>query len=424
MRSKAYRSTGVNDVDVSKVIAGKDGRAAWFGMDVGKYHILGVTCWGDRQFERPWRVDNPGQIPLLVDKLKELATGRSLVLALEPSGSYGDALRQAASAAGLEVHRVSTKAAHDHAEVFDGVPSQHDAKDAAVVADLALSGKSVRWAFDAGSDLEQELAYWVDRLDGWRRMLQIWAGRLEGLLGRHWPQATQLLKVQSTTLLKCLIQYGSPQALAEDPQARARLARWGRSYLSSQRIDELLASARSGLGVKTGPWDQRRLGEYAQEAFDARAQVRACQRELARLSAKEPTIQRMGQVVGKATACVLWVLLGDPRQYSCAAAYVKAMGLNLAERSSGIWRGRLKISKRGFGAVRYWMYLAAMRRVRPGGGARAWYLNKKQQDGQRGGKGLVGVMRRLATALWHVGQGSVFDEHRLFGGARVKEKGR
>ena len=35
------------------------------------------------------------------------------------------------------------------------------------------------------------------------------------------------------------------------------------------------------------------------------------------------------------------------------------MGLNLTERSSGMYKGKLKISKRGSSAVRYWMYLAA-----------------------------------------------------------------
>ena len=66
-------------------------------------------------------------------------------MALEPSGTYGDPLRQALSDAGIAVVRVSPKAAHDYAEVFDGVPSQHDGKDAAVVAELAALGKSTPW---------------------------------------------------------------------------------------------------------------------------------------------------------------------------------------------------------------------------------------------------------------------------------------
>src|SRR5262249_54793102 len=49
-------------------------------------------------------------------------------VAMESSGTYGDALRQALGDNGIEVQRVNGKAAHDYAEVFDGVPSQHDGK--------------------------------------------------------------------------------------------------------------------------------------------------------------------------------------------------------------------------------------------------------------------------------------------------------
>ncbi len=47
-----------------------------------------------------------------------------------------------------------------------------------------------------------------------------------------------------------------------------------------------------------------------------------------------------------------------------------------------------------------------------------WAAAKKQRDGGRGGKAIAAVMRRLAMALWHVGQGEVFDPKRLFPGAR------
>ena len=77
--------------------------------------------------------------------LVQLAQGRQLRVALEPSGTYGDPLRQALHDAGLPALRVSPKAAHDYAEIFDGVPSQHDGKDAAVVAELAALGKAKAW---------------------------------------------------------------------------------------------------------------------------------------------------------------------------------------------------------------------------------------------------------------------------------------
>ena len=77
------------------------------GMDQGKFEHLAVARWPDGQFERPWRVASSEQVPALVDLLRRLAQGRSLTVALEPSGTYGDPLRQALSDAGIAVVRVS-----------------------------------------------------------------------------------------------------------------------------------------------------------------------------------------------------------------------------------------------------------------------------------------------------------------------------
>lgn len=123
--------------------------------------------------------------------------------------------------------------------------------------------------------------------------------------------------------------------------------------------------------------------------------------------------------MGNATACLLFTYLGDPAKYHCAAAYVKAMGLNLTERSSGRYQGRLKISKRGSAAVRYWMYLAALRLARKTSPVRPWYLRKKHKESDKAGKALVGIMRRLGLALYHTAAlGEVFEPARLFPGKR------
>lgn len=120
---------------------------------------------------------------------------------------------------------------------------------------------------------------------------------------------------------------------------------------------------------------------------------------------------------------MLWVCLGDPRQYPCAAAYRKAMGLNLKERSSGRHKGKLSLSKRGQRLTRKWLYFSALRWMREPS-VKRWVEKKKARDGGRGGKAAVGVMRRLALAAWHTGQGEAFDAARLFPGAGVGSRGR
>ena len=422
MRRKAYSGRCVNDVNVQQVAAGRAGAAVWVGVDVGKYNLAVVVNWDAEHFERPWVVKNPLEIGVAVAKLKELSQGRKLVIALEPSGTYGDAFRQAVSDAGLVIHRVSPKAAHDHAETFDGVPSQHDGKDAAVVAELSRIGKSRPWSYRAPSQLDQELEFWVDRAETSRRILQLWAGRLEGRLGRHWPEVIQILKAQSPTLLKAVLEYGGPDGLAKDPEAARKLKSYGLGYLKAERIQEVIESARNTVGVRLTDMDRERLQDYASEALVAREKHKRARSKLAKLAKQRPAILAMGEVVGVATACVLWVYLGNPADYHCGAAYVKAMGLNLKERSSGVFKGRLKITKRGFAAPRFWMYLAAMRWTRKEPVA-SWYQRKKQKDDNKGSRALIGVMRRLGLAVYAVGaDGLKFEASRLFGGRESKRR--
>jgi transposase len=415
MKRKAYRATRVNDVNWDQLARGRAGVGITLGVDVGKYSLWPVGRWADGRFERPWRVQNPEEIPALVALVKRMSVGRKLVVAMESSGTYGDALRQALADHAIPVQRVGGKAAHDYAEVFDGVPSQHDGKDAAVVAELAALGKALPWEYQPADPWEQELAYGVEWMVAHRQMLTIWQGRLEGLLARHWPEATQVLKLSSGTLLRILKQYGGPQALAADPAAAQQLARWGGSWLSPEKLKHLLAGAGSSVGVRVGEWSQRQIQDYAQQALAARQQANRAERQLRRLAEGHAVLPAQGQVVGVPTACVLWVSTGDPRKYHAAGAYRKAMGLNLVERSSGTYQGRLRISKRGSARTRQWLYFAVLRLVQTCG-VRPWYEAKKARDEDDARRVLVAVMRKLAVALYYVGvHHEEFQPQRLFG---------
>jgi transposase len=415
MSKRAYAARRVNHVEAAQLLQGRDGVAGTVGIDVGKYELLAVCRWADGRFSRPWRVKNPHELGALVALLQQLRAHRKLVVALEPSGTYGDALRQALADSGFEVQRVGTKVAHDYAEVFDGVPSQHDGKDAAVVAELAALGKSSPWVYQPADAWQQELAYQVAWLVGQRQVLTLWQGRLEGLLARHWPEATRVLKLSSATLLRVLARYGSAQALAAEPQAATQLARWGGRYLDAGKVAALLAGARSSVGVRPGAWETRQLQDYAAQALQARQQAGRAQRRLCVLARGHPVLEAQGKVVGLATACVLWVSTGDPRNYRAAAAYRKALGLNLVERSSGTYQGQLHLSKRGSARSRQWLYFAVLRLVQKAG-VRGWYEAKKAQQPDEAKRVLVALMRKLALALYHVGvKNEAFDPRRLLG---------
>ena len=102
------------------------------------------------------------------------------------------------------------------------------------------------------------------------------------------------------------------------------------------------------------------------------------------------------------------------------------MGLNLTEFSSRKWQGKLKISKRGHSQVRRWLYFSALRWIQAEP-VKSWYENKKSkksgQDDDQVMRAIIGVMRKLALALYQVGaHGATFEPQLLFPGEALKNQ--
>jgi transposase len=414
-----YSLVDVKGVKLDGLIRRLSGQECVVGVDVAKKELVACVYGPERQFERPWQVAAPREVRLLVERLVELGRHCRLQVAMESSGTYGDAFRQALTEAGVAVERVSSKAVKDHAEAFDGVPSQHDGKDAAVIAELCREGHSKPWPWWERPEEDQALRYWVRKLDTAQRIKQVFAGKFEALLARHWPEAGRLLAASGASLPKAMAHWGGPRELAGDPQAAAVLARMGGHYLTKEKIAAVIASAGSSIGVRMGRWARREMKDIARAILARRRQIRRCRRQLRGLVQDHPTIQAQAPALGLVTACVLWVCLGDVSNYPSAAAYRKAMGLNLRERSSGQHKGRLSITKRGQRLTRKWLYFSALRWLRDPA-VKAWARRKKERDGEgQGNKAVVAVMRRLALAAWYVGKhGEAFEASRLFPGTR------
>jgi transposase len=416
-----YSLVNVNQISTESLTERWRGQELIVGVDVAKEELVACLVAPDRSFDRPWRIKSPGQIGILLERLLELGRDCKVKVAMESSGTYGDAFRQALSDARIEVYRVSAKAVKDYSETFDGVPSQHDGKDAAIIGTLCLAGHGKLWPWNVGEEKQQAIRYFIRRLDTAQRVKQIFCGKLESMLARHWPEVFRLLNQSGPTLTRALVQWGEPRALAADEKAPGLLKSFGGHYLSDEKIARVIESARSTLGVRMNVWSIREMRDIAGAIIKQRRRIQRCRRELKKRTKEHRCIVAQAPAVGLITACVLWMCLGDACNYPSAAAYRKAMGLNLKERSSGAHKGKLSLSKRGQRLTRKWLYFSALRWMREPS-VKRWVQSKKQRDGGRGDKAAVAVMRRLALAAWHVGQGEVFDPQRLFPGQKRPAK--
>src|SRR5207237_272031 len=143
-----------------------------------------------------------------------------------------------------------------------------------VVAELAALGKAAPWPYVVKEVWEQELVSWVEWFEAQRQIYGMWLGRLEALLARHWPELTRVLRVSSATVLRLLARYGGPAGLAADGAAAERLHGWGKGFLRREKVTQVLASAKTTMGVRLGDTECRRLQEYARQAWAARREVR------------------------------------------------------------------------------------------------------------------------------------------------------
>ena len=413
MKKRRYRTTDVNQMNWAQIAKQAGEQAGGFAVDVAKGKFVGALMKPDRSVLKTIKWRHPEQTAELVHGLLSQLGAHRLEVAMEPSGTYGDALRWLFVTHGVAVYRLSPKRVHDSAEVFDGVPSLHDAKAAYQIGRLHLDGVSQRW--EERSEQRRELAAQIVLLKLYQERLQSSRSRLEAQLSRHWPELPGLLALGTVTLMSLVATYGSPdQVAAHAEEAQRLMHRSSGGGLRREKIEGVLEAAHQTLGMSCVEAERVLLQTLAQDMLDNHRAVQRVEQALAAQVDADATLHWLASVVGKTTAAVLVSTQGRPQDYPDAGSYLKSLGLNLKERSSGNFQGQLKITKRGPGIARRYLYFAALRWSYRDPIVQAWYQRKAARDGGRKGRAIVAIMRKLAKALWYLAQGAVFDSRRLF----------
>jgi transposase len=418
MKKRAYKATKVKALNLHNLNNQVKDKDIVFAIDVAKEKFMGSIMTSDKQVIITIKWDHPTETSLLLDILVNELSWHSLDVAMEPSGTYGDSIRFQFQERGIAVYRVSPKRTHDASEVYDGVPSSHDAKSCAIIGRLHLEGFSEEWREQDESQRDLVAALTMMEIfdDAYGRNIN----RLEALVARYWPELTQYLKLRSASLLELLAAFGCPAAVAASPEEAGELMRkTGGSSLKEDKINGVIASADSTLGVTCLEAEQKLMRELAQEVRRLQKNSNQARNRIELMTQEIEAVQQMTPMMGKVTSAVLYIVLGNMKMYDNAGSVVKALGLNLKEHSSGAHKGQLHITKRGSGSARFYIYMAVLRLIKGNKIIKAWHHAKVKRDGGIKMKSIAAIMRKIAAALWHVGQGSKFDASKLFDTSRL-----
>jgi transposase len=422
MKSKrSYATVDVEKIDVAAFVQLVTVAGCIVAIDVAKTKFVAALATVAGEVLKLVRFEHPRQTVAFLRLLVALReAGRKPRVVMEPTGTYGDAVRYQCHQRGIPVHMMRPKHTHDFAEVFDGVPSMHDPKSAAVLAKLQAIKPGPLWVPE--TDARRDLRAWVDQRDVIAKTLAIHHGHLESMLARHWPEFGTIVDVHTQRSWFALLkELSGPQAVAASVEQAAELLRKAsRGQLGCERSKAIVDSAKSTMGVPMTSGEQQRLRALAEQIESQTRRQDEVDAAIAERVQQNEVLQRMAMVVGPACAAAIGTLVGSPLDFANATAFEKAMGLNLKERSSGNTKGTgIGITKRGPGQVRQLLYMAALR-ILSDPVVFAWYCGRTAHKGGQKLKAVVAVMRKLARALWHVGRGETFDPKKLFDERRLQ----
>ena len=158
---RSYSAAFVERLELPAMV-GQTTMGCIISIDVAKSKFVAAIANAAGDVVKLVQFEHPRQSAAFLRLLEALRdAGRNPVVVMEPTGTYGDALRHQFYQLGLPVHMMPPKHTHDFAEVFDGVPSMHDPKAAFVLAKLQAIKPGRVW--QPPSEARRELRAWVDQ---------------------------------------------------------------------------------------------------------------------------------------------------------------------------------------------------------------------------------------------------------------------
>jgi transposase len=362
------------------------------GIDIAKLqHVAQVRLAHTRILEPQLRIPNTqaGFAAFWGRLAAHQAATRApeIVCAVEPTGTYHQALATFLEAQGATVVFVNNHVAQLNRRTLDGTWSKSDPKDAHNLGDLLEQGKVLFYSLPH------------EPLGTLRHLVR--------LLRRARAEQGACKARFATTLLPQWGPMGDPLPAALLPAPLQRLvppARRGRAAAGAA-LPAALAAA---------------CADLAAQLTAVQARIAGLEAELVRVATPLPAYRLLRTIpgVGPTVAAILLAEIGDIAWYTRFSQLRKLAGLDIVRQQSGQWAGTGRISKAGRALLRWALYQAALGAARtPAGRARLAALRAKRA-GDRFAffKATVELAAKLLRIVWGVWRsGRPYDPARALG---------
>jgi len=380
--------------------------AVTIGIDIGKYTHVAVAVMPDGRFTKTFSLHNTREgYEALLERIrlwKEESRTGDVIIGMESTGHYWEVPARWLAGKGLRVVLVNAVHTKRAKEIEDNSPGKTDAKDARIIAQLVRYGKYLSCVLPEGAMAElRELTrirqHIITELTQKRNYLR-------RLLDSVFPEIfTVFRKSWGKTFLHLVRLYPLPEDLIDEglPVVAGRLRQECRN-LMVKKIERLHSLAVDTVGVPVA----RRA--YASGIRNTAGRILTLQEEKVRVEKQmedllagvpEARFLQSLRGVGVVSAAIILGETGGLSRYSSSREILKLAGLNLFEVSSGMHRGKVRISKRGRPLLRHILFILATVQAKEGMPLHGEYRNL---IGKRMApvKALIALSRKLVRLLF------------------------
>ncbi|MCY0889106.1 MAG: IS110 family transposase [Alicyclobacillaceae bacterium] len=382
------------------------------GVDVAKEkHVAQAADFRGRILTRhPIRFNNTEggfqQLLRSVHQLQKQYGIDDVMVGMEPTGHYWFNLANWLVDKGVEVVLVNPITTHRNKENRDNTPSKSDPKDAAVIADSVARGYYS--PYQRRDPLFQRLNVLARACERVEQDLTRVKNRIHGWLDEYFPEYESVfIDPFSDRSVATLHQCPTPGDL-KGLSPQDVVDRWTRQGMRRpggkrglDKAAELLQVARRSIGstvaLEEAKWELKRLLEEYKRLERA---LKEADDKLKALLPEVPladVLQTIGLTPFLCT--VILAYAGDLSRYDHGNQLLRMAGLNLAESSSGKYRGKIKLSKRGNARLRKYLYLAVFHLLRSNPTFREWHRYNVETKGMTGMQSLIKLTGKLARIL-------------------------
>ena len=378
-------------------------------IDVGMETNHGYcTTPGGRDI-RPFKFDNTREG---MDKLwgKVMASKNrfqcdEIIIGYESTGPYGEPMVHYLMKKPVMLVQVNPMHTKRIKELNGNSPLKTDDKDPRVIADI------IRWGHSLSIVIPEGDAAYLRRLNNSRerhiRERTALLNQLQQLVFLLFPEFKKVMKdIRCKTPIYLLKKYLTPMVISvlDKDELGAEMRKKSRGKFKEQHAERLISFAKNTVGIKEGvlglSMDIQHILIQLEMLNTLIAEIES---EMETALGRIPYSSKLLSIKGLGVVSVAGIIgeVGDFKKFQTRAEIMKLAGLDLYEISSGKWKGRRKISKRGRSLLRKILYYAAIQTIRNNGILHDYYTRLTER-GMKRMMALVAVSRKLLGIIYAI----------------------